>query len=208
MSPNLTLVLCTRGTERIRPRPRRFPWLAARPALSSRRIQRTSSGSSVRAERFSSATSLADPPLPNGTLIDPVNGITVLAGDPLHGPAAGWDGRNGRISVDNSLVTLPPSGGVQQVQTIPLATRIAAIASGGPRPFIVFDVDDRIELTVHAYGQFINDVPLRRRAVTPRRAPAVPRSASATARSASPSRGRSRQPSRSVCRRGSLRLRG
>jgi hypothetical protein len=54
------------------------------------------------------------------------------------------------------------------VQTIPVATRIAAIAGGGPRTFIVFDVDDPIDLTVRVYGQFLNEAPLRRRAVTPR----------------------------------------
>jgi len=50
------------------------------------------------------------------------------------------------------------------VQSIPLAM-IAAIAGGGPRPFIAFDFEDLIELTVRANGQFLVDASLRRRAV-------------------------------------------
>lgn len=129
-------------------------------------IQFTNGNLSVRAVRFSSAPPLADPPL--STVIDPLNGITVLAGNPANGPAAGWDGKNWRIGVDNMLVTLSPSGGVQLVQTIPLATRIAAIAGGGPTTFIAFDVDDPVDLTVRVYGQFLDDTPPRRRAIIPR----------------------------------------
>jgi len=117
-------------------------------------VQHTSAGTSVRAARFVSP----------GSLIDPINGIVVTAGAPDHAPTAAWDGRNWRIGVDSTLVTLPPSGSVQQVQSIPLA-EIAAIASGGPRTFVAFEVDDHVELTVRAYGQFLSDVPLRHRAV-------------------------------------------
>jgi hypothetical protein len=116
-------------------------------------VQHPSVGASVRAARFV-----------NSTLIDPVNGITIIAGEPQHGPAAGWDGRNWRIGVDSALLTLPVSGPVQQVQTIPLAS-IAAIAGGGPRTFVAFDLVDHVELTVLAYGTFVSDVPLRHRAV-------------------------------------------
>jgi hypothetical protein len=127
-------------------------------------IQHTTAGTSVRAARFSSAATLAAPPQPPPTLIDPVNGILIIAGEPHHAPAGGWDGRNWRIGVDSALITLPAFASVQQVQSIPLAT-IAAIAGGGPRTFVAFDFEDHVELTVRANGQFISDVPLRHRAV-------------------------------------------
>ena len=119
----------------------------------------------VRAARFLSSTSLADPPLPPGTLLDPINGVTVVPGSPANGATAAWDGKAWRIGVDDALVSLPESGGVQLSQTIPTATRIAAIAGGGPRLFIVFDVDDTSELTTRVFGQLLNEVPLRHRAV-------------------------------------------
>ncbi|MEA2337789.1 MAG: hypothetical protein QOE82_1796 [Thermoanaerobaculia bacterium] len=118
-------------------------------------VQHTIVGSSTRAARFSAAN----------TLLDPINGISIASGEPEHGPAAGWDGKSWRIGVDSLIFTLPTIGGVQQVQSIPLASRIAAITSGGPRTFIAFDVEDHVDLTVRAFGQFVNEVPVRHRAV-------------------------------------------
>ena len=115
-------------------------------------VQHTTAGTSVRAARFTSS------------LVDPINGTFISAGEPHHAPAGGWDDRNWRIGVDSAIITLPPSGPGLEVQSIPLAM-IAAIAGGGPRPFIAFDFEDLIELTVRANGQFLVDASLRRRAV-------------------------------------------
>lgn len=117
-------------------------------------VQRSSGGTSVRAARISATN-----------LTDPINGITLLPFEPRFGPAAGWDGRNWRIGINNVLMTLPAAGAVQFVETVPLATRIGAIAGGGPRTFIAFDVEDRAEVDLRVYGQFLIDPPARRRAV-------------------------------------------
>ncbi len=116
---------------------------------------------SVRASRVS-GLSFGDPPLPSGTLLDPINGVTIVSGTPVNGAVAAWDGKSWRIGAGDKVVTLLPVGGISQ--SVPTAPGIAAIAGGGSLPFVVFNVEDITELTTRVFGQFLNDVPLRHRA--------------------------------------------
>ena len=131
-------------------------------------IQHLGSEPSVRAARFTSQLP-GDPPRGPATIIDPVNGTPVITAEPVHKLVAGWDGSNWRIGVDNTLITLPPSGSSAQLMVkIPAATRIAAIAGGGPRLFVAFDADDPVERISRVYGQFVSDTVLRHRPVRAR----------------------------------------
>jgi hypothetical protein len=128
-------------------------------------ILHSSFNASVRAARVA-GTVFTGPPPPQ-TTSDPINGITVFSGEPAHGPAAAWDGKAWRIGIDNVLATLPTTGGVQISFVIPTANRIAAVAGGGTRPLVMFDVDDPIERISRVFGLLVNEVVLRRHSSNP-----------------------------------------
>ncbi|HEV7429168.1 MAG TPA: hypothetical protein VGQ46_22670 [Thermoanaerobaculia bacterium] len=126
-------------------------------------IQGTPASSTARAYRmlFPVLDGLPPPPQPP-PLQDPFNGIA-LATNPSHAPTAAWDGTSWWVGVDNRFFVLPPtSGAPRPVQTL-TAGSIVSIATGGPRPFVLFDVYDPAEIASTVHGNLLDEA--RRRSV-------------------------------------------
>jgi hypothetical protein len=126
-------------------------------------IQGTPASSSARAYRLSfPSLSGSPPPPPPPPLPDPINGIALVT-NPAHPPSAAWDGTSWWIGIEDRVFILAPTAAsAGLVQTIPSAA-IVSIASGGPRPFVLFDVYDPAEIASTVHGNLLDEG--RRRSV-------------------------------------------